>query len=379
MTAPGLESVTAGEMRAQGFAEIQETPGGVIFGGGRAALRRANLELRTAGRVWLTVARFRAARFDDLRRQASRVAWENFLRPGDGLALRASCHKSRLFHSGAVAERVALAIESHLGWKPETLRERAGEAEDEPGTAGRAQIVLARLERDICTLRVDASGEPLHRRGYRLATGAAPLRETLAAALLLASGWDVATPLVDPFCGSGTLPIEAALLARRRAPGVARRFAFEAWSDHEAVAFEAERASARARADAAPPPPPILASDRDPGALDATRANAERAGVAADLTVAQRALSDLRAPAGRGAIVANPPHGVRLRRGGDLRDLYARLGSVLRERFPGWRVALLSPGPKLWTAAGLDLTPRFTVLHGGLRLVCVTATVPGAA
>jgi putative N6-adenine-specific DNA methylase len=203
------------------------------------------------------------------------------------------------------------------------------------------------------------------------------LRETLAAALLLASGWDARSPLLDPFCGAGTIVIEAALLARRRAPGRARSFAFMAWSDFDATAWNALLTAADARADAAPPPPPIAAADRDAGAVAAAAANAERAGVARDLTLSQRTLSELEPPGGRGWLVTNPPHGVRLSRGRDLRDLYARLGQVLRARCPGWRVALLSPG-RLHAAIGFPLEPALQLLHGGLRLSVMTGSVPDA-
>jgi putative N6-adenine-specific DNA methylase len=235
-----------------------------------------------------------------------------------------------------------------------------------------------RIEHDTCTLSVDTSGEPLHRRGHRQETGRAPLRESLAAALLLASGWEGRVPLVDPFCGAGTIAIEAALLARDRAPGRQRGFAFEAWRDFDAALWQQLRAEADARAARAPAPPPILACDRDAGAVAAAHANARRAGVEADVQILQRTLSALDVPPGPGFIVTNPPHGVRLR-SGDLRDLYARFGQVLRARCPGWQVALLSADPRAHAAAGLPLEAHGTLVHGGLRLAIVTGRVPEAA
>jgi putative N6-adenine-specific DNA methylase len=391
--------VTAAELRTLGLPGVSTTPGGVEFGGGREALWRANLELRTAGRVLERIGSFRAAGFDELRRRAARLPWERFLTRGDALALRVACHKSRLYHSGGVAERVAQAVTERLGFSPERLRAAGDEAEPEaeavaaldggaaPASAvgartaagPRVQLVLVRLDHDRCSVSVDASGDLLHRRGYREATGKAPLRETLAASLLLVAGWDARSPLLDPFCGAGTIPIEAALLAHRRAPGRARGFAFLHWSDFDAVRYAALVAAADARAEAAPAPPPILASDRDAGAVAAAAANARRAGVASDLALSQRTLSDVAPPAGPGFVVTNPPHGVRLSRGRDLRDLYARFGAVMRARCPGWHVALLSPGPRLWNATGLALEPRLRVLHGGLRLALVTGVVPVSA
>jgi putative N6-adenine-specific DNA methylase len=379
VTAPGLEEIAAGELRALGLAQTELTTGGVAFEGRDDALWRANLELRSAGRVLLRIGEFGARGLEELRRRAARLPWERFFSPGDAVSLRVSCHKSRLYHSGAVAERVAGALAERLGFVPERLRAVAEDADAPRSETGpRVQLVLVRLDHDRCTVSVDSSGEPLHRRGYRLAGARAPLRETLAAGLLLAADWDGSTALFDPFCGAGTLLIEAALLARRRAPGRARGFAFMAWKDFDAARFGALLAAADERARTAPDAPAIVGSDRDAGAIAAASANAARAGVSAELTLSRRALSDAAPPAGPGLVLTNPPHGVRLARGRDLRDLYARLGQVLRARCPGWRVALLSPGPRLWGATGLRLEPRLSVLHGGLRLALATGTVPDA-
>jgi putative N6-adenine-specific DNA methylase len=383
VTAPGIEGITCAELQTLGVESPVATPGGVEFRGTLEDLWRANLELRTAGRVLLRVGRFRATGFDDLKRHAAKLPWERFFSRGDALAIRVACHKSRLYHSSAVAERVAEVVEQRLGFAPARVRPAADDGDAptvaEGGTApARAQLVMVRLDHDRCTVSVDSSGDPLHRRGHRLELGRAPLRETLAAALLLASGWDMRSPLLDPFCGAGTIAIEAALLARRRAPGRARSFAFPSWSDFDPTAWNVLLAAADARADAAPPPPPIAASDRDSGAIAAAAANAERADVARDLSISQRSLSKLEPPAGCGWLVTNPPHGVRLSRGRDLRDLYARLGQVLRARCPGWRVALLSPGARLHAAVGFPLEPALQLLHGGLRLSVMTGAVPGS-
>ena len=156
-----------------------------------------------------------------------------------------------------------------------------------------------RLFRDECTVSADASGELLHRRGYRLATAKAPLRETLAAAMLVGTGWDGSAPLIDPMCGSGTIPIEAALLARRMPPGMTRRFAFMRWPGHDRAAWE--RLVEQARERALPrAPAPILGSDRDAGAVAASVANAERAGVAGDVEWRRAAISAIDAAAGAG-------------------------------------------------------------------------------
>jgi putative N6-adenine-specific DNA methylase len=370
--APGLEPLTAAELRALGHAEAAEEPGGVAFRGGLAELYRANLCLRTATRVLLRLGEFHARDFDQLRKRASRLAFEGCLVPGRMLRVSASSSRSRLVHSGAVAERVELAIADRLGAAPLLAARRTSPAEDgEPDV----QLVLVRVVHDRCTISVDGSGALLHQRGWRKASGKAPLRETLAAALVLASDWDGRVPLADPFCGAGTIVIEAATLARRLAPGRGRRFACLDWPSFDAALWSrVQKHAADGEVDRVPAP--IRGADRDAGAIDAARANADAAGVAADVELARAAISSFEPPPGTGVIASNPPYGVRLR-GGDLRDLYARFGSVLARRCPGWRVAILCSDRKLVRASGLPLEPRARWRNGGLAIELFAGTVPG--
>lgn len=364
--APGLEPLLAEELRALGAGGVRPEPGGVGFRGDRQALYAANLWLRTATRVLLRLGEFHARDFEQLRRRASRLAFEDCVAPGRSIRISVACSRSRLRHTGAVAQRVREAIADRLGAQSPVAR--ADDADH--------QLLLVRLVHDRCLVSLDASGELLHQRGWRKQAGKAPLRETLAAALLLASGWNRASPLADPFCGSGTIPIEAALLARRLAPGRGHRFACMDWPGFDAAA--ASRALAEAEAAALPSAPPILGSDRDAGAIETAGANAEAAGVGLDLALSQRAISDFEPPPGQqGWIVSNPPYGVRLRAGGDLRDLYARFGDVLRRRCPGWRVALLCSDPRLVRASQLPLEPRARWRNGGLAVTVFEGAVPG--
>ncbi len=204
---PGVEPFLAQELEELGYIPANHHPGegGVGFSSTLEGLYRANLWLRTANRVLLRLGRFQAIQFAELRRKAANLPWERYLTPGQPVAIRSTCHHSKLYHSGAVSERVLGAIGDRLEHAPEAL------AFDEEQPA--AQLVLVRMDNDECTISLDMSGEPLHRRGYRLAVAKAPLRETVAAAMLYASGWDRRSPLLDPFCGSGVIPIEAALLA----------------------------------------------------------------------------------------------------------------------------------------------------------------------
>jgi putative N6-adenine-specific DNA methylase len=321
--------------------------------------------------VLVRLPEFFAVTFAEFRRKASHLPWERYLTPGRPITINATSHKSRLYHTDAVAERVAGAIADRLGRESPLV----GAADDDaPGPAhGEAQLIVARLVHDRCTLSVDSSGALLHQRGYRLAAGKAPLRETLAAGLILASGWDQHSPLLDPFCGAGTLPIEAALLALHLPPGRGREFAFMHWPGYDARLWRRllKAATDLARAEA----PPILGADRDAGGIEAARANAERAGVAQAVRFERRAISDLAAPPGPGWLVTNPPYGVRLAGQGDLRDLYARFGHVVRERCAGWQVALLSPDLALARHSGLrfDVGRSAHFVNGGLAVTMLRA------
>jgi len=246
--------------------------GGIEFQGSLHDVYRASLYLRTASRVLVRLGEFYASAFPELRRKASRLHWENYLAPERPIALRVTCQKSRLYHEAAVAERLAGAIADRLGKPPPVQKYHEDMSTDFP------QLIVVRLVDNLCTISMDSSGALLHRRGYRLATAKAPLRETLASAMVMASGWDMTSPFLDPFCGSGTIPIEAALLARRVPAGYSRRFAFMDWPNFDSKFWN--ELLAHAGKAIASDIPKIIASDRDAGAIQAAQANAERAGVA---------------------------------------------------------------------------------------------------
>ncbi len=334
-------------------------PGGVEFRGGLPALYRANLHLRTASRILVRLgSSFYAAAFSELRKKASRLPWERFLTPGQPVSIRATCHKSKLYHSEAVAERIAGAIADRLG-KPSPMLKPADEESANP-----PQLVVVRLVNDLCTVSLDSSGELLHRRGYRQAVAKAPLRETLAAAMLLASGWDMQSPLLDPFCGSGTIPIEAALMALGIPPGGKRKFAFMEWPGFDSAVFSDQLSIINEK----PLTPMILASDRDAGAIEMARANAERAGVAERIGFTRQAVSSVTPPAGKGWVVTNPPYGKRVSEGKDLRNLYARFGEVLRQKCPGWDVSVLCSDPSLLGQMRLGLDTSLAMVNGGVNV-----------
>ncbi len=385
VTAPGLEPFAAQELTALGL-EAKAIQGGAAFKGQRADLYRANLWLRTASRVLVRAGGTYAATFSELRAKVTRLPWERFLRPGQPVSIRATSHKSKLYHTDAVAERVAGAIGDALGQAPTMLRAATAEA-DEGNASGEpaaelasTQLVVVRLVDDRCTISIDSSGTLLHQRGYRLATAKAPLRESLAAGLVLASAWDRQAPLIDPFCGSGTIPIEAARLALNMAPGLDRRFAFMDWPDFDAALWQAQL-SAAAEVKTTGPLPLICGYDRDAGAVAAAQANAERAGVAEAIQFAQQSISALHAPPGRGWLVTNPPYGVRVSGGADLRDLYAQFGQVLHAQCPGWQVGFLSADQQLARETGLrfDLGRTADLVNGGLPVQFLQARVSAPA
>jgi len=361
VAAPGVEGVLCAELAQLGAQNPVVIEGGVSFQGDDERMMRANLWSRTASRILLRVARFPAANLRALASGAAKVAWKNYLSPQHQLQVKATCHNSRVYHSGAAAERVLLAACEAVGCAP-----AAGKDEGNADAAGPTAAVFVRLDRDECTLSLDTSGEHLHLRSWRLETAKAPLRENLAAAVLLQAGWAGSEALLDPMCGSGTFPIEAALLAARMPPGGQRRFAFMEWSRFEEARWRRILEEAHQLRRAAPVP--IHAADRDAGAAAITRRNAERAGVLEHVTVEQRPLSRTPELPGPGLLVCNPPYGTRIGAPKDLRDLYAALGNVVR-RLPGWRAAIVTPDRQLAQATGLTFTDAGEALaHGGLRV-----------
>lgn len=350
-TAPGLETLTATELRVLGIEPTEVEPGGVGFTGALETLYRANLELRAASRITMRLATFPARTWHELERHAARVPWGDVLPAGVVPDFEVTSRKSRLYHLRGIAERLAAWL-------------------DAP-TEGVQQRFIVRAVRDRFTISADSSGELLHRRGYRQETGRAPMRETLAAAMLLAAEWQAEHPLLDPFCGSGTLPIEAALIARRIAPGLTRSFAFQQWPTHQAEAWTRLLDDARARV--LPRSPVTLAgSDRDAGAISAAQGNAERAGVAADVSFQVAALSAAPSPGSGATILANPPYGGRVG-GPDLRDLYAQVGNVARRAQAGM-VGLLVADPHLAAQSRLAFEERFRTTNGGIDVRFLVTT-----
>jgi putative N6-adenine-specific DNA methylase len=359
--APGLEADLCAEVSEKGFTSPAVTTGGVTILGGWEDVLRANLEIRGAAHVLARLDSFHVDHLAQLDRRARQMPWGQVLRRDVPVRVEATCRRSRIYHSGAAAERFERAIAETLG---------------APVTKEAGVVVRVRIESDICTLAVDTSGEPLHRRGHKAAVSKAPMRETMASLLLRQCGYRGRETVVDPMCGSGTFVIEAAEIAAGLHPGRSRRFAFEDLATFDAAAWS----RLKERAPVTVPALRFLGSDRDAGAVRMSRENAERAGVAALCLFEQVPVEDLEPPGGPpGLVIVNPPYGARIGEARRLAPLYRSLGRTLSQRFVGWRVGLIATDDGLARATGLPfLPPGPPVLHGGLRIRLYRAGQLGA-
>ncbi|NOY12378.1 MAG: class I SAM-dependent RNA methyltransferase [Deltaproteobacteria bacterium] len=353
MTTPGFEAICAAELVALGIAEPEPLCGGVEFSGDLRELYLANLWLRSASRVLVRVGEVTARDFPTLFKRLLRLPWGRFVKPGSSCKIRVTCHRSRLSHSGRVAETCLAAIAKALG----------DVAEDSAAPVS----VFLRLEADRCQVSIDSSGELLHRRGYRMANVAAPLRENLAAGCLLALGYDGSRPLIDAMTGSGTFAIEAALMALNRAPGAGRQFAFMAWPKYrpglwQQLLQQAQRAEKTALA------APILALDNNPRAIAAARQNLMTAGLAEQVQLDCRPMQQLQSRQPSGLLICNPPYGERIGRTAALLALYRDLGRIYAAVFSAWQGAIICPDSELVRATGIPFESRLRFSNGGIRV-----------
>lgn len=348
---PGLESALCAEARELGFANPRAVRGGVETSGDWSEVWRANLELRGAGRVLVRMASFRASHLAQLDKRSRAADWGAILRADVPVRVEASCRKSKIYHSGAAAQRVETAIAEELG----------------APTSSEADVrVLVRIENDLVTISIDTSGEGLHRRGHKQEVNKAPMRETLAALFLRQCGFTGTEPVLDPMCGSGTFVIEAAEMALGLKPGRARHFAFE-----RLASFDARRWAEMRSTDTSKQTGLLFhGSDRDAGAIRMSLTNAERAGVSSVTRFAQSPIEALERPDGpAGLVIVNPPYGLRIGDRKKLYPLYGALGTVLRSRFSGWRVGLVTADPALARATGLGFPkPGESVDNNGVRI-----------
>ena len=349
--APGLERLLAHELTGLGLDGLKSEPGGVAVRAPAKAVGTIALWSGLANHLRLRVGEpFEVRHFDKLVRKTAALPWKDLLKPGTNVEVSAVCRKSRLYHSDAVAQRVEAGIEKAVG-------------PAHPG--GPTLEVAVRIVRDQCTVSLDLGGDALHRRGWRQQTAKAPLREDLARALLLASGWTPARPLFDPMMGAGTLVIEAATMARNIAPGIRRRFAFEETKLDAATKLESQREAARmAIVDHAPIA--LMGRDRAEGALQAALGNAARAGVQGDVDLAIAELAEPWPAIPDPVVVTNPPYGVRVGSVSAAHETYATLG--LRAQEHGWRLGVVVADRRFLRSLDAPVQPALKTDHGGIKV-----------
>lgn len=376
----GLEGALARELTALGVESVEERMAAVGFRGTIEAGYRAVLWSRVASRVLLPLTEGPVVKADDIYELALAVRWEDHLPAGKTFAIDAAGRHQAFRDTRFAALRVKDAV-------VDRLRDRRGERPNVDPAAPDVALRV-RLEQTRAFISLDLAGEGLHLRGYRTEAGEAPLRETVAAGLLILADWPRLAaegfPLVDPFCGSGTILIEAAWMAADRAPGLdRRRWGFTGWAGHEPQRWDTIVAEARERAALGKVGEGLLfGSDTDVSVLNTAYANARRAGVLDRILLEHVALADRLAPPSPegdpcGLVVTNPPYGERLGAGDDLPALYASLGDTLKRRFPGWRAHVLVGDRELEKKVGLRPRSRTLIFNGALE--CRLLEIPISA
>lgn len=330
-TPMGLESIVAKEVQALGYETISEN-GRVIYSGDATAIVKSNLWLRSADRIKLIVGRFKATSFDQLFELTKALPWEDYIDDNGQFPVSGKSVKSTLYSvpdcqaivKKAIVERLKKAY-NKTGWLTED------------GALFKVEVSILK---DEVLLTIDTSGSGLHKRGYRLAQGAAPMKETLAAALVQLTNWKGDTPFIDPFCGSGTIAIEAAMIAQNLAPGFNRDFASEAWSIIPEGLYDQERDYAESVADY-DKEIQIIASDIDPDMVEIARNNATEVGFADVIEFKQMDVHQLHLTSEKGIIVGNPPYGERIGERKEVESMYTYLGQLLSEN-PKWSMYIMT-------------------------------------
>ncbi|WND03565.1 class I SAM-dependent RNA methyltransferase [Temperatibacter marinus] len=349
VTVPGLEASLEKEAIELGYSDAAASTGGVTVTGTWIDVWRFNLMLRGASHVLVRIASFRVVHLAKLDKQANRIDWRALLSLSHPVRVEATCKKSRIYHHKAASQRIEDAIKG-VG------------IEIDP----QADICIkARILDDLCTISIDTSGDSLHKRGHKQGVNKAPMRENIAALLIKECGFTGDEPVLDPMCGSGTFVIEAAEIAQGLLPGRSRTFAFEKLLSFDPVAWDSLRSQSQPHDDT----PHFYGFDRNDGAIELSRANAERAGVAQCTVFEKGTINALKAPGGaKGLVIINPPYGVRLGEIKRLGALYKAMGSTLAREFVGWRIGLITSSDSLAQATGLPFSKTLPFSHGGLSV-----------
>ena len=352
-TAMGLESIAAQEVRDLGY-EVEVENGKVIFEGDSSAIARSNLWLRVADRVKLVVGEFKAYTFDELFEKTKDLPWEKYIDENGQFPVSGKSHKSKLF---SVRDCQAIVKKSIA----ERLKLKHGVAGNMPEKGSLYKVEVAILK-DTVTLTLDTSGTGLHKRGYRVGQGDAPLKETLAAALVKLTNWRPDEPFIDPFCGSGTIPIEAALIGQNIAPGFNREFDSENWQFMTDKIWENAFNEAEELANY-DQELNIIGSDIDHKMIEISKANALEAGLADLIEFKQMQVSDLSINKNNGYIVGNPPYGQRISQDDEVSELYSELGNVMLNH-PSWSVYILTSFKQFESSYGKKATKKRKLFNG---------------
>lgn len=351
----GLESMLARELKALGYGDLEVKDGRVAFNGDARDIARCNVFLRTADRVLIEMASFSALDFEDLFQGTLKVPWEHMV-PADGVMhVIGKSVRSTLF---SVRDCQAIVKKAIIEAMKRKYRSREF---PERGPVYKIEVALLK---DVASLTVDTSGHGLHKRGYRIEKGEAPLRETLAAGLVLLSRWGPERSLADPLCGSGTIAIEAALIGKNIAPGVHRSFVSEGWKQVPAEVWSEVRREARDSINNREFR--IIASDRDGEVLKIARKNAERAGVAKYISFQKRSLEEFRSSKKYGCIICNPPYGERIGDAKEVANLYRSMGRVF-SKLEGWSYFILSAHPEFQKLFGRRADKNRKLYNGKLQ------------
>ncbi len=347
-----------GELHSLGVPTTSKTEGGVGFSAPWSTMYWINLQSHIASRVLWEVGRSVYKTEQDVYRAAHALAWPEWFTPAQTIKVKVSARRCPLPSLDFLTLRIKDAVCDKF--VASTKRRPSVDTE-------RPNIRLdAFLDQSTVTFYVDTSGEPLFKRGHRMGSVEAPLRENLAAGMLRLVGWTVKDVLVDPMCGGGTIPLEAALMARKIPPGISRNFAFERLLVHDPQRWGDLREAARAK-QVAQVPSAIYASDQNPAMVKIAQRTFQDAGVSIDIRLKQSNILDLEAPADKGVMVINPPYGVRLSRSDELEALYPKLGDWLKQRFTGWRVYALTGDARMPKLIGLTPSKRIPLFNGALE------------
>ncbi|WP_406686864.1 class I SAM-dependent RNA methyltransferase [Rossellomorea vietnamensis] len=354
--AMGLESIVAKEVKELGY-ECQVENGKVIFKGDETAIARANMWLRTADRIKILVGEFKAYSFDELFENTKKLPWENFLPVDAEFPVQGKSVKSKLYSVPDCQAIVKKAIVERL----RTAYKRTSWL-DETGPLFKLEVAI---HKDVASITLDTSGQGLHKRGYRIGQGEAPLKETLAAALIQLTTWNPDRPFVDPFCGSGTIAIEAALIGQNIAPGFNREFLSEEWPLMPADVWEKTRLEAEDLANY-DQPLEILGTDIDHRMIEVSKENALEAGLGDLVKFKQMQVRDFTSELEYGIIVGNPPYGERLGERKEVEKMYQEMGRAF-EKLDTWSVYMLTSHENFEQCYGKQATKKRKLFNGFIR------------